>query len=476
MANEPNDRNVNLPIVGDKGPTEALDPANQSLSDALTMSFRILKLLMLVLVVLYFLSGWFSVKPNELGVKFRFGRVVGASEREPTSLAILPPGWHWSWPFPFESWKTVASSERQIPIEFMLQLTERERVTGQIEMKFGMLSPERDDYLVTGDANIIHAALTIKYRITNPVDYLANVFPLPAPATTVRSEIYLHYPEYTVIRNIARQAVIETAATAAALDIRGNKQDIFLVQVGQAINRHLKAFTDHGTPLGIEIDENTGVIAPKNNTGTLEAIMPPRQVQADFDAVFAAQTNKAIAIAKAKSDSEALLLNTFGPGHEELSKSLENEFSLIRRISQIEAKANATNSSDLAEAKEQLETQREQTNKLLAGASGFVRIVVQQAEINRDQIVKEASGDYDRFMSVLPEYEKNPDLFISRMLANVYSRSLQSDKITKVYVPADAVQYRLQIPRTTRTLKPEDEKKNAPNTPTGVLMPRARMQ
>lgn len=43
---------------------DELDPANQSLAEALRKSFRVLKLIMLVLVVLYFLSGWFSVKPN----------------------------------------------------------------------------------------------------------------------------------------------------------------------------------------------------------------------------------------------------------------------------------------------------------------------------------------------------------------------------------------------------------------------------
>jgi len=67
----------------------SLDPANQSLADALRMSFRILKLLMLVLVVLYFLSGWFSVKPGENGVILRFGRVLGAGRGEKT----VRPSW-----------------------------------------------------------------------------------------------------------------------------------------------------------------------------------------------------------------------------------------------------------------------------------------------------------------------------------------------------------------------------------------------
>jgi len=53
-------------ISGDlRGPEyeDTLDPAKPVLAEALRKSFRILKFLMLVLVVLYFLSGWFSVKP-----------------------------------------------------------------------------------------------------------------------------------------------------------------------------------------------------------------------------------------------------------------------------------------------------------------------------------------------------------------------------------------------------------------------------
>ena len=71
---------------------EALDPANQSLAEALRKSFRILKLLMLVLVVLYFLSGWFSVKPGDVGVILRFGRILGTGPGELADSARAEAG------------------------------------------------------------------------------------------------------------------------------------------------------------------------------------------------------------------------------------------------------------------------------------------------------------------------------------------------------------------------------------------------
>ena len=157
---------------------EALDPANQSLADALRKSFRVLKVLMLVLVVLYFLSGWFSVKLGERGIIYRMGRIVGVADGGLAAQAVLGPGWKWSWPFPIDRWQTIQTSERELPLEFMLALTANERSTGVIERKFGTLSPERDDYLVTGDTNILHASLTIKYRISNVIDYVTNVYPM----------------------------------------------------------------------------------------------------------------------------------------------------------------------------------------------------------------------------------------------------------------------------------------------------------
>ena len=46
-----------LPVI-----EEPLDPANQALADAMRLSFRILKVAMFFLVVLYFFSGMFPCR------------------------------------------------------------------------------------------------------------------------------------------------------------------------------------------------------------------------------------------------------------------------------------------------------------------------------------------------------------------------------------------------------------------------------
>ena len=51
----------------------ALDPAQQSLAEALRVSFGILKLAMLGLLIAYAFSGTFSVGSNEVALRLRFG-------------------------------------------------------------------------------------------------------------------------------------------------------------------------------------------------------------------------------------------------------------------------------------------------------------------------------------------------------------------------------------------------------------------
>ena len=443
------------------GHTE-LDAANQSLADALRKSFRILKLLMLVLVGLYFLSGWFSVKQGERGLVLRFGRIVGTGENEETRQAVLAEGWHWSWPFPIDRWITVPVNERELRLKFMLKLLQEERATGKIKKKFTPLSPARDDYLVTGDANILHASLKLKYRISNVIDYITNVYPMSDPrvdALTALNEPYRKYAEYTVLRNLARDAVIETAAGQAALDIRGSKQDLFLLAVADNLKKKLDHLADQGVPLGIELDVNSAVIAPKAKTGGLDAIIPPLQTLEVFDAVFGAQTRKSITIREAQAGADVLKSVTAGPNHERIAEAIDNEFALIIQLSAAEANPDGdASAADIEAMRAALADQKEITELLLTDATGKVRSILKNALIRRDRILKEAGGDHSRFASVLPEYQSNPGLFLSRLRDEAMARAFSSAGVAKIYVPQGATQYRLHIPRNRKKFAFEKKK------------------
>ena len=470
MANHDSNPNADVPVPG--GGFSDSQQANLLLAEALRKSFRVLKFVMLVLVVLYFISGWFTVEQGEAAVVVRFGELV----TEAGKPKVYREGWHLAWPFPIDRWETVQVKERQIDVEFMLYLTNEERTTGRIKQKFSNLTPERDDYLVTGDANILHASLSIKYKISDVIDYVTHVYPMADPkadpkSTLLTKQKFKRYPEYTVLRNLARDAVIETAASQRALDIRGSRQDAFLFGVARAINRKLAALDARGAPLGLSIDEDNGVIAPKSASGALEAIMPPRQTQQVFDQVFAAQTNKSVAITKAQSAAEALLVNAAGPGYRQVAEAIDKELALMRQTSAAETKAGGDpEDAALKALRESLARQRAATEAMLFDATGLVQFIINAGRIRRDRIVKEATGDHSLFMKVLPEYLKNPQIFLSRLSDDVQARALANDGVTKIYL-SEASQYRLQIPRdkTSGPRKKETEKPGASGASSSIL-------
>ncbi len=424
---------------------DEFDAANTELANALRRSFGVLKLIMIVLVILYFLSGWFAVSPGERAVVYRFGDIVDRGK----ATAVRGQGWHWSWPFPIDSVEKVDVQRRTLPVSFMLEVTEKEQASGKIEPRFGALSPNRDDYLLTGDANIIHASLEIRYHVEpdGVIDYLRNIYDMPAEKSegVAARARYEQRPEYTLLSNLARDAVIETAARWSALAIRGKEQDLFLREVSLALTRQLEAFAEAGMPLGLKLEDTGGVVALKRMN--LEAILPPRQTQEAFDNVFTAEQRKSQRIDMARARGVARMLQTAGPGYQELADAVRQEFDLL--LAQSAARGNAGGDADAIAA------EREAVEALLHKSAGDVRSIIRQAEVDRTQLVKGAQGDYERLLAVLPEYLKNPRVFKSRRTEQMLAIALAYEDVNKMLIPRGPDKVWLKVEGDRRT--PSDQ-------------------
>src|SRR5512137_2371763 len=91
-------------------PERPVDAGSQALAEALRSSFAIVKVVMVLLVLLFLASGFFTVGPQERAILLRFGRPVGEGEK-----ALLMPGLHWSLPYPIdESIKVSISGLQQV--------------------------------------------------------------------------------------------------------------------------------------------------------------------------------------------------------------------------------------------------------------------------------------------------------------------------------------------------------------------------
>ncbi|MBA7650453.1 hypothetical protein ES703_58259 [subsurface metagenome] len=94
MTEQSYENNKNLqPQSPGKFPGTEFDAAGKSLSEALRISFIILKIIMIVLVIVFLASGFRTVGSDEQALVLRFGKIRGVGENR-----LLGPGAHWVFP------------------------------------------------------------------------------------------------------------------------------------------------------------------------------------------------------------------------------------------------------------------------------------------------------------------------------------------------------------------------------------------
>ena len=167
-----------VPAAGSPRPPGPPEPARgaedagaQALSEALRSSSTVVKFLIGVLVLAFVSSGVFTVKPNQVAVKLRFGKLVGVGAEQ-----LLKPGLHWKLPYPIHDvvYIPVGESHTVTSTAGWYAQTPEEAATGRKPLPKGMLQAGVDGYTLTGDGNIIHARAIMSYRITDPISYSFN--------------------------------------------------------------------------------------------------------------------------------------------------------------------------------------------------------------------------------------------------------------------------------------------------------------
>lgn len=150
-------------------PETPLDPGSQALADALRSSFFIVKIVMVILLVVFLGSGFYTVGPQERAIVLRFGKTVGEGED-----ALRGPGPHLAFPYPIDEVVRVPISEVQTARSTTgwFFITPEQELAGTEPFGGPSLSPGVDGYLITADQNIIHSRATLFYRIDDPVAYV----------------------------------------------------------------------------------------------------------------------------------------------------------------------------------------------------------------------------------------------------------------------------------------------------------------
>lgn len=160
------EKNTPVPVAPKPAPSESAEDARtQALADALRSSFAIVKVILIALVLVFLGSGFFVVEPQYKAVVLRFGKPTGGADGE-----LLGPGFHWAFPAPIDEVVMIPVSQVQSINSTIgwYATTATQEATRTEPPPRDSLNPATEGYLLTADANIIHARGTLRYRIAEP--------------------------------------------------------------------------------------------------------------------------------------------------------------------------------------------------------------------------------------------------------------------------------------------------------------------
>jgi membrane protease subunit HflK len=288
------------PPPANPNPIVLEEAGSRALAEALRSSFFIVKILMVLLVIVFFGSGIFTVPSQQRAIVLRFGKPVGVGQDQ-----LLGPGLHFGFPTPID--EVV-----RIPVGNLLSVTSSAgwyQTTPEAEMSNQepppnpTLNPAVDGYTITSDGNIMHARATIQYRITDPLKY---VLTYQNASNVVQSALddalFFASTQFTV-----------TQATRENIQ---EYREAVLKRLRDLVNRY---------DLGISIE---GVTAFQT--------IPPRQVKTAFENVTVAEIDRR----KARDDAEAYAERRRTTAQGEASSIVnEGQSDAVRLIQQVSSEA-----------------------------------------------------------------------------------------------------------------------------------------
>ncbi len=198
-------------------------------------------ILLLVLAVgaVWLLTGFYTVRPNEVGINMVFGKYTGTSG----------DGLRYNWPYPIgRVQKPNVTEQQRIEVGYRSSPNGQTRARDVIE----------ESLMLTGDENIVDIDFDLVWQV-NPARAQDYVFNLQNPQGTIKAVAESAMREVIGRRNI--QAILTTDQASVAQEVR------------QIMQETLDAY-------------NAGVLV---NVVQLQAVQPPADVRQAFFDVNAAQ-------------------------------------------------------------------------------------------------------------------------------------------------------------------------------------------
>lgn len=401
------------------------DAAGKSLSEALRISFIVLKIIMIVLVVVFLASGFRTVEPDEQAIVLRFGKICGVGENR-----ILGPGLKWVFPYPIDKIVKIPVAKKQnLPINSFWYYQRPEELLPDAKPQVpATLSPVKDGYCITrseeqsqttagltgSDYHIVHCKWQLTYKIDDPERFFKNTYTDDAMPGQNYADVITKSIK-PLLEHLFEDAVV-TAMVNYTIDEAISSQD--------RIPKHVKKLLQEKLD---RIESGIAVVSVQ-----LTDITWPRQVDNAFLASIKASQESQKTISQAKGYAENTLNETAGPVAAQLFETLKDE-------------------TTREEEKELLWSQLAgQAQEKIAGARAYKTKVVETAKANAEYLQK-----------LLPEYRKRPELVVQKIYQDAMEYILNNVDEKIIIQPTEGTkgrEIRLLLNKD-QTIKPKSEEK-----------------
>lgn len=398
---------------------DALDPANQSLSEALGLVSKILNVAMLALAGVFLLSGLTSIRENEVGVRLLFGRVVGSDLRS---------GFQFSWPYPLGEvvkvdtglqsmsidrafWPAVQADQQNLPVQQLVQLHSRHL----------RVARDGDGANITGDENLAHTKWRVTYTRAKPIEFARNVLSEADRQT-----------EMNIVRSAVQRGVVHAIASMRIDDLL--KQSSGEGQQGTLSMRAREVAQQFLDQIGSGLEISKLDLVERT---------PPFLLYNDFSGVQSAEQRAADQRSKAEAEAQSRLNVSAG----------EAAPVLVRLISQYELAIEAGKTEQAASLLSGIYAVMDGRGTTIDGVeikprvSGNVVVLLNDAREFASSIVSRRKAELAAFESSLVQFKSNPSLVINREWSNAMRDFMARDNTEIVSLPPSVRWYRLMMNR-----------------------------
>jgi regulator of protease activity HflC (stomatin/prohibitin superfamily) len=381
---------------------DAMDPANQSLGEALRLSFRVLQVVIAVLVVLFVISGAKTIDPGQSGVATVWGKIV---ERDGNSA--LEPGLTFNWPYPAGEFVLFQAENRRVDVNNMFWPSigrgrARNEALEAADIRDG-LDPGRDGYVMTAGDEIAHIQLNSSYVIENVRDFVTSVRAdeqTRPTETTARGRSDDDFVTGDKLMQLALQRAAIHAAAQVTLD------ELILEKESQALGVRIQTIAQ-----AMLDDLDGGMRIMQVNTPD---VSPPLSIEKLASAFDQASENAKARMERARKRAEDRRIDAAGDAWGDAIR-LINEYENL-----IDGNGGATDQQAALHAVyAHLESD---------AVGGEVASIISTALSFQALVDSSLGADAQRFASLLPIYRRHPNLVVrQRWLETITSIMLSSD-------------------------------------------------